>query len=331
MRRLAPTLILVVLCVAAWLYARSQNYFQEKEETLAKLADPGDKEVTAVEVRSADGEVALEKNDGTWQMTKPSRLPVDPSAVEAWISSFRDVAPLSVVEANPADIAKYGLKDAKYELSVGLADGSGKELRIGDELPTGGAYYVMAGGDPKVYKVRSVFVDPLKKTAFDFMAKKAVEYDAAKLKTFRLTWKGETYTMVKSDPARMAHESDWKLNGRTISGADADGVLAKLGGLETNELVRPASEVRLTDPELLIELTNAESDGKETQAVYRGQIDGEVVRIVADGGAWAYAVPVANVQAVADALKEKLTASPSPSAEPSPAASPAVSPSPAGT
>lgn len=96
-------------------------------------------------------------------MTKPSRLPVDPSAVEAWISSFRDVAPLSVVEANPADIAKYGLKDAKYELSVGLADGSGKELRIGDELPTGGAYYVMAGGDPKVYKVRSVFVDPLKK------------------------------------------------------------------------------------------------------------------------------------------------------------------------
>lgn len=64
MRRLAPTLILVVLCVAAWLYARSQNYFQEKEETLAKLADPGDKEVTAVEVRSADGEVALEKTTG---------------------------------------------------------------------------------------------------------------------------------------------------------------------------------------------------------------------------------------------------------------------------
>ncbi|GAB2719331.1 DUF4340 domain-containing protein [Paenibacillus thermoaerophilus] len=327
-RKLLPTIILVVLCVAGFLYAKSEDFFRKQEEQPDKLAAVSVGDVTGVSIRPKDGEeLALEKRDGGWEMTKPSAIPVSASAVESWIGSYADLPFEKPVDENPQDLAKYGLGDGAYAVyEVKLADGSTRRITVGDILPTANARYVKLSDQPAVYRLDESKLQTLSKTQLDFMNKDVIDMEYSKLKSITYTWKGAMYEITKNDASKATYESDWTVNGKTVKGADIDSAFVKLMFLETDQLAKPSADVSLDSPEMTVEIVT-EAEGKETRKTYVGKTDGDNVWLAEQGGKWAYAVPSSEADAVVEAIDKALNP-PQPSPSPSPSAEPEATPSP---
>ncbi|CRF28992.1 Uncharacterised protein [Mycobacterium tuberculosis] len=60
----------------------------------------------------------------------------------------------------------------------------------------------------------------------------------------------------------------------------------------------------LDQPELRIEVRAAGTDGKEASTMYLGKVEGDNVWMAKQGGEWAFAIPAATIQELADKDKE---------------------------
>ncbi|PYI51224.1 DUF4340 domain-containing protein [Paenibacillus flagellatus] len=302
MKRFIPTIVLVVVCIGAFWYASTQSFFKKKdEETASKpLVAVKSDDVTGVKIK--EGGLEFQKKDGQWAMVKPSVYPLESNAVEGWLAGFTSLTHDGEVEANPADLSVFGLKDPAKEYEVTLADGSVKTVQIGSPLPIAGHFYAKLKDAPAVYKLPEQEATSLAKDAFGFMNKTPVKMTYNEVSGLQVDWKGASKSIVKSEPAKTASESAWKLGDQELKGSDAETMLDKLLLMTTAVPVRPASELKLDAAELKLTVKSTK-DGTESTNAYAGKVDGDNVWIVKQGDAWAYAVPTATIQELFDAMK----------------------------
>lgn len=325
-RKLLPTIILAVLAVAGFFYAKSEDFFRKAEEQPDKLTAIAADDVTAFTMKLADGEeLALEKRDGAWTMSKPSAIPVDESAVASWLASFGELPFDKPIDDNPQDLGKYALGDSAEMYEVKLADGTTRGVLVGDTLPTASSRYVKLADGAAVYAVSDSTLQSLYRTQLDFMNNSAIDTEYAKLKSVKYSWNGAAYEMTKADADKATYESDWSVNGTTVKGADIDAAFVKLLFLKTDQLAKPAADVSLAQPELTVEFVTA-NGGQEKRQTYVGKQDGDNVWVSEQAGQWAYAVAASELQAVTDATEQALTPP-----EPEAAAAPEAAPSPEAT
>ncbi|QGQ93566.1 DUF4340 domain-containing protein [Paenibacillus psychroresistens] len=329
MKRLLPTLILVIVCIGGFWYASSQNFFKDKtvvdEKKLFTLAAADIQAISFQAKNAASSEspdavydlTELTKKDAGWEMLKPTAYPINSFSVDSWNEAFAALTYEGIVEENATSLADYGLAEPKQFYQVSLKDGSTKKLLIGSPLPIEGHVYAKFADSPKIFDVTESLLEGLNKQPLDFVNKNAVMVAYDNVNSIQMDWKGSKWLLEKAQADKTVFESTWKLDGKDRKAEEGTALLDKVVALSTAELPKAAVEVKMEAPELKFTITESEA-GKATISTFNGKIDKENVWIAKQGGAWAFSVPLASIQEAFDASK--------PAATPVPSIAPTVAP-----
>jgi hypothetical protein len=311
MKRLVPTLILVVICIAGFWYASAHDFFREPKEEPVPLVAVSKDDVQSFTIKNNDensGDAALitlEKKDGAWTMTQPASYPLNSYGADSWVNAIIAVKGDKKLEDDPSNLAEYGLDKPKLEYTVTLKDGSVKKLFVGNTTPIPEYMFVKTSDSPAVYQASLELLNPLKKEPFDFLEKSPFQFEYNKLKVLTVEWGGKQWTLTKKDPSKMGYESEWKLGDLDLSASDGSSFLDRMINISTSSMVRKASEVNTEGAELKVSIIE-EKDGKDIPSTYLGKIDANQndIWIVKQGGDWAYVIPVATAQNLYDKADE---------------------------
>jgi hypothetical protein len=304
MKRLIPTLVLLIVCIGGFWYAKSHNFFREKQDDVKSLvASVKADDVQSISLQTADGkQTELQRGDTAWTMTKPASLPVDSNLVEGWIQSYNTLTFETKVEDN-ADLAKYGLDKPKQMYVLTMKNGPVHTIRVGMPVAIQGYSYVSVDDGKTVYQVSDQSLSALGKAPVDFQVKSPVKFDYDKVTALQVTWKGQTWSLTKTDKDKSAADASWKLGSKNLKGSDATPVMDAFLFLETQQEAKPASSFNMTAPDFSADLTETEG-GTDKTTKYVGRLDGDNVWLLKQGDAWAYAVPAKSIQDLADKGKQ---------------------------
>jgi hypothetical protein len=332
MKRLVPTLILVLVCIGGFWYASSHSLFKDKSaaDPAIKLFTLQSADIQAIQLKAAatpdpnataaapaaSAITELSKKGADWQMIQPSALPVNHFSVDSWNDAFTGLTYDGKIDDASTNLTDFGLADATQYFQITLKDGSVKKLLVGNAMPVAGHVYAKLADAPTVYELTDQSVQSISKQPLDFIDKNAVKFNYDKVKSLQVEWKGAKWLLEKAQADKTVNESTWKLDGKDRKPEEGTAILDKVTALATEQMPKAASEVKLDTPELKI--TVIESDaGKDTSTTFVGKIDKDNVWIAQQGGVWAYSVPTTSIQALFDASKP-----PEPAAPTSPASTP---------
>jgi hypothetical protein len=313
MKRLLPTLILVIVCLAGFWYASSHSFFQDKTADAVKnLVTQKAADIQAIQLQVRDTTDPLSSADllkqtelkktTDWQMIQPSELPVNPFSVDSWNEAYVGLTYESIVDENPTNLADYGLAESKRFFQVTFKDGSIKKLVIGNALPIAGHVYAKFADAPKVYDITEQALQSLQKQPFDFVDKNAVKFKYDHVKSIQVEWKGAKWLLEKAQADKTVFESTWKLDGKELKSNEGTAIIDKIVALSTDQMPKASAEVKIDSPELKITVTETDA-GKESRLTFNGKILNDQVWITKQDGVWAFAVPTTSVQEAFDASK----------------------------
>jgi hypothetical protein len=116
--------------------------------------------LTSIDIKSETGEqVVIARNDaGAWVLEQPIETEADQASAEAAASQMTALRIESRLEVAPEAA---GLVPPSYTLTVGLAGGAVKTVRIGDLAPTGIGYYARIEGNNETLIISRTGLDAL--------------------------------------------------------------------------------------------------------------------------------------------------------------------------
>ncbi|WP_409343835.1 DUF4340 domain-containing protein [Paenibacillus sp. MBLB4367] len=305
MKRYLPTVLLVIACLAGFWYANSESLFQNKDAAEVKqLVAVKGEDIQSVAFAAADSNVQLSRKGDGWEMVKPEAYPVETYEADNWVNGYMTLTYESKIDENAQDLAGFGLDKPAQQYDVTLKDGTVQKLLVGSPLPVAGTTYVKLGDSPVVYEVGDQQLQALVKQPFDFVSKKAVDFDYNKTTTVSIDWKGQKWQLDKVDKDKNAYEANWKLGDKELKPEEGSAVLDKLVGLQTEQMPKKATDVKSDAPELKLDIKETK-DGKETVRSYTGKLDNNAVWLVSQDGAWAYAVRAEMIQQIYDQATAK--------------------------
>jgi hypothetical protein len=304
MKRFIPTLLLVVICIGGFWYASSKDFFREKIVGPKALLTIKQEDVQSFSVHTTDEQVELSRNGTGWDMKKPAAAPVNTNLSNSWLDAIGLVNQEKVVEEQTTDLAKYGLDKPTQTYEVTMKDGSMKGIQVGIALPIQGYSYAMVEGSPAVFQVSDQSLTALNKKPVDFAQTNPFLFDIDKVQSVKLTWKGQSWTLTKTDKDKVTAEANWKLGDKVLKGSEASPLLDQLTFLRTDQLPLPLAQKPTAGGELKVEL-GLSVDGKDTTEIYEGKLSQDQVWLAKQGGEWAYLLTTADVQKMADAYAGK--------------------------
>jgi Domain of unknown function (DUF4340) len=145
-------------------------------------------DITGLVIRRQD-EVPLDlslDNSGVWQIRSPEALATDQESVSGVLSTLSSLNSERLLDDKASNLSSYGLAAPPLEVDVILKDGKTQKLLIGNQTPSGNAYYAMLGGDPRLFTVASYNKSSLDKTADDLRDKRLLTVDFEKVSQIEL-------------------------------------------------------------------------------------------------------------------------------------------------
>nr|WP_186809758.1 DUF4340 domain-containing protein [Paenibacillus xylanexedens] len=321
MKKLIPTLVVVVILIAGWVYAANQNYFREEEAVQAKLLGISSADIQAITLHEgtedksgtgtdSDAVSTLELKDGIWHMTEPKNYPLNEYSVGSWLDAMSSADQEMVVEESPKDVEKYGLGNAATRLDIKVKDGREFKIAIGNQLPAGDAHYVQVNSGA-VVAVKNDAVTNIALTRRQLLDTTPFNMDESNVRT--LEWEGEesSWMLKASAEGDTASEHTWTINGKSIKAEDAISLIGQIKNLTTADDVRKASELKDAIPRSTLS-AQQQVNGKETTTVYRlltTSSEPDTIWVVTPDEGWAYTMDAASLKEVEkDAEKLKTSA-----------------------
>ncbi|GGH61537.1 hypothetical protein GCM10008014_37100 [Paenibacillus silvae] len=299
MKKLIPTMVVVVILIAGWLYAANHNYFREEEAVQAKLLGITSADIEAITLHegAADNSSTLERKDGIWQMSQPKGYPLNEYSVGSWLDALSGADQEMVVEESPKDVEKYGLGSTATTLDIKVKDGRELKLVIGNQLPAGDAHYARVDAGP-VVAVKNEAVTNIALTRHSLLDTTPFNMDESNVRT--LEWEGEaaSWMLKASAEGETPSEHEWTLNGKSIKAEDAISLIGKIKNLTTGEDVRKASELKGAIPRSTLSVEQ-QMNGQETTTVYRlltTSSDPDQIWVITADGEWAYTMDAAALK-----------------------------------
>lgn len=203
--------------------------------------------ITGLEFKKKDSQpVVLAKNSaGAWGITQPKQLGADQSAVSSAVSTLASLGSERVVEDQPSDLKPFGLAQPAIEVDVTAKDNKQQKLLIGDETPTGNAFYAKLAADPRVYTMASYNKTSLDKGLNDLRDKRLLTIDSNKMSRIELTTKNQTIEFGRN-------QDDWQILKPRPLRAD---------NFQVAELVRKLSDAKMN-------ISGSESDSKNDASAF---------------------------------------------------------------
>ena len=185
-------LILAVLCgVLYW-----SNRQSTKTNASAKMSPDAPPKILSLDRtditgltihRKEQAPLELSRNSGGWQITAPKALAADEESVSGILYALSSLNADRQLEDKASNLASYGLTDPALEVAVTLKDKKTEKLLIGDQTPSGNAYYAALAGDPRLFTVASYNKSSLDKTVDDLRDKRLLPVDFDKASQIELS------------------------------------------------------------------------------------------------------------------------------------------------
>lgn len=120
-------------------------------------------------------------NSGQWQITAPQPLAADQDAVSSLLASLSSLNAERLIEDKVSNPASYGLAAPAVQVDVTLKDNKSKKVLIGDQTPSGNAFYAMLEGDPRLFTVATYVRSSLDKSSENLRDKRLITADFDKV------------------------------------------------------------------------------------------------------------------------------------------------------
>lgn len=263
------------------------EYYTKKEQTQKTLESRAlnyeVKDVLGMTLKNDTGEFSFERpsNADKWMMKAPKVAKADEEAINELINaySFMNVSS-RLSDFQESDAAKYGLETPKLTLTLKMADGKTKVLRVGTDLGVGATKEGDAG--TSVYAVSSDHKNllVLGRTSIDSGKKSLSDFRTKTLGTFT-TQDVRGFVLTKNDGTKLKLEKvqiDWMIKEPKEITADNNSVglfLDKMAKLKLNQIQEPETldaaklgSFGLAQPVAKLEVTGEE--GKVLQTIDYG-------------------------------------------------------------
>ncbi|HEX8816100.1 MAG TPA: DUF4340 domain-containing protein [Terriglobales bacterium] len=170
-------------------------------------------DITRIDIKKPDSDVAVAKNADKWQIVAPQPLPADQTNVNSLAATLSDLNSDRLVEekANSNDLTRYGLAQPAIEVSIAEKDNKTQKLLVGDTTPTNISVYAKLEGDPRVFTIATFTKTALDKTANDLRDTRLLPVDEDKISRLELVARNEDiefgrdkdrWQILKPKPAR---------------------------------------------------------------------------------------------------------------------------------
>jgi len=137
--------------------------------------------------RKNEAPVDLSRNSsGAWQITAPKALAADQDSVSTVLSALSSLNAERLLEDKATDLAAYGLAAPAAEITITSKNTKTQKLLIGDQTPSGSAFYAMLAGDPRLFTLASYNKSSIDKTADDLRDKRLLTADFDKVSQIEL-------------------------------------------------------------------------------------------------------------------------------------------------
>lgn len=220
--RLRNTLILALLLIGlgAYLYfVESKQIAEEgKKEKLVEL-EPDD--VTALALVYPDREIALEKRDGAWWLSKPLEAAADEVTVKNLLRAIADAEVKKTIDEPPQDLGQFGLTQPVVIVKLTAKGAALPDLKVGKTTAVSFSTYVQRADQAKIYLTGSAFNAGMDKQVKDLRDKKIVDFKEEDVT--RLALRGP-----KGDVVLTKVDGDWEIEQPTAYRADGNAVRALL-------------------------------------------------------------------------------------------------------
>jgi hypothetical protein len=263
--------------------------------------------VSRVELESAAGTVALQRDGITWNITAPEALKADTGAVNGLLWRLRDLRASGFLDESPAGIARYlskpdvtvkiweeGVKEPKT-LLLGLS----KAIRVGEVMGV-----AAPGGQKSVFMVEAKDVREFSKTAADLRDKTVVAtFDMKEVKRVRLSVGGKRLLLERRG------EDEWRMLEPSKGPAKeikVTGLLLTLRALKWKEIAAAdgadAARFGLDKPE--VEIAVLKADGTEMAHLVIGRSDPKLSYVRSKSSPAIYAVDPKTLEDIRKAPSE---------------------------
>jgi hypothetical protein len=331
-----------VFAVANWRTNALKKTVKQLRE--ARVLDFDRAAVTGLVIQSADGRIALAKQDDVWRLTEPVAAKADADAVEGLLSDLSYLRADEFVDAKPPE-TELGLVEPWLRIEV-AREGQNEPLvlRVGAER--GDKRVVRGPGEP-VFEIATTRLDslPRKLAAYRFKELARFAIDAAK--SFELVFspkEGEPLAITGT-----SGEAGWTTAPEAMQPGKASQLVAELAQLAAEDVMADAlgdaerATLGLAPPRATLRVRGEPAEGGEAPVlaeVLLGDLDPARGIPAMRGGEptvyWLRAGASEQLPVSLAAWRESFraeAATPAPAAEstpPPPAEAPAPSPAPAG-
>jgi hypothetical protein len=183
----------------AYLYFVESKQVAEDEAKSKTLIEVKADDVTALALTYGDREIALERQDGTWRMTKPVASAADEMAVKNLLRAIAEAEVKKTIDDPPQDLLPFGLAPPFVTLTISTKDGALPAIKVGKTTAVSFSTYVQRADQPKVYLTGSAFRTGVDKQAKDLRDKTIVSYVEADIDAVTLAGPGGTVELKKQD------------------------------------------------------------------------------------------------------------------------------------
>ncbi len=198
--------VLAVLGGLTWWSNKKQAAAAKSGDTnTTKILSIPNDQFQEIRIQQPARTVDLKRENGKWQIKEPQPLPADQDAVASMVTTLSALNADSVVDAKPADLSPFGLKDPKLDVRIVRTNGKSDDLLIGDETPTGSGNYAKLASDPRVFTVATYNKSSIDKSPDDLRDKRLLTFDSDKLTRVDLQAKGEAMEFGKNN------QNEWQI------------------------------------------------------------------------------------------------------------------------
>jgi len=324
-RKLMPSIILLLILAAAAGYAYSQNFFQKEDTPAAdpRLLTMNVSEIDRIDIQmNSSGSTAaavnkaassvqpqpvqLDKQGETWSMTAPAAYPINPYTIQDWLTALQSATIHGTVEEQPSDTSKYGIHKNTPVFTVQSSNGSKLSLAIGDELPTKGYYYAQLK-DGSIIQLSQQTVTDLQADAFHFIDTTPIGWDDNQLT--QLQWSSTqpqaNWTLKHKPNIADPAQDTWALDGKSIADDQGTSITDAVKNTPTDQLPVPAAQVKSYRNVLTLSVSLT-VDGKGATERYQGwqdPSDKQYVWITDPQNKWAYRISADQLSTAAQSAK----------------------------
>lgn len=190
-------LLAVYLGLQAWNNSRDEQKKKEEKAAEIHITDTASEDIISLNFNVGNGDIELQREDGTWIYTPDPDFPLNQSYPEDIASAVGEITADRELE-NGDTLADYGLDNPVYNVEFTDSEGNVTKLSFGNM--TGDYYYVTVGDTGTVYTVESSVLDDLNYTIDDMAQLDAYPaIGSGNLVKEVITQNGETTTYDSED------------------------------------------------------------------------------------------------------------------------------------